>query len=87
MLAVKAPTPKGSYEMGKMYRKGKLVTDLITLWELLDNGHWVFWKDKPVHPSIISSMQLRTVAHAIEMNRIHETEIRKAWYKQQCKST
>ena len=54
------PYPKNKY------RKGFVIYRLDELWEMLDNGQWVYWRDRPKHPGFIMSMPFRVLAKAIE---------------------
>ncbi len=42
----------------------------------LQRGQWVFWGDRPKHPSIIWSMQYRTVAIAVASGLLRRALLR-----------
>ena len=58
----------------KMFRKGAPVPDVAAVGRALEEGRWLYWHDRPKHPSIIVSMQFRTVLGALRMGLIHYAE-------------
>jgi len=49
----------------RKYRKGSPIINIQELCDLLEAGEYVFWCNKPQHPSWILSMQLRMLLHCI----------------------
>jgi hypothetical protein len=49
----------------KMYQKGEPYQNILYVITDIEAGKWIFWKDKPLHPSIIDNMALRVVRMAI----------------------
>jgi hypothetical protein len=49
-----------------IYKKGEQFTNLndLAYW-MRELGCWVYWRDKPIHPSFIESMPLRTIILAL----------------------
>ena len=64
------------------YRKGYTYHSISDLLYHLEEGRWVYWDDRVLHPGFVISMTLRTVAGAIRSNRISETiNQREEYYK------
>ena len=53
------------------FTKGRKVDTLGDLVSVLENGIWVYWNHKPMHPSFLWNMQLRTLRNAITLGIIH----------------
>ena len=49
----------------KKYRKGTKYKTVHSLFIDLEANKYVYWREKVKHPSIIGSMQLRTVMNAV----------------------
>ena len=62
------------------YRKGYIIFGLTELVWHLENGHWVYLRDKVVHPSVILNMTLNTVSKFMYGNSIHEAINQKKEY-------
>ena len=60
------PYPKNKY------RKGYTIYGMDTLIVHLERGHWVYLRDKVIHPGFLMSMTLRTVNGFIEKRLISE---------------
>jgi len=64
----------------KKYRKGYYYQSIGDLLNHLEQGRWVYWHDKVMHPGWIISMTLRTVAGAIRSHIISEAINQKVEY-------
>ena len=70
--------PKNKYRKGWRYHS---IGDLLLH---LEQGRWVYWHNKVMHPSWIISMTLRTVAGAIRCRVISEAIDQKdEWYSRE----
>ena len=49
----------------KKFTKGRKIDSIADLVFVLQNGIWVYWEDRPKHPSILWNMQLRTLRDAV----------------------
>ena len=58
--------------MGKVFKKGNQITSVDHLSSLLDQNKWIYWIDRPKHPSILLSMQLRTILKALKAGILYE---------------
>jgi len=47
------------------FTKGRRIGSLADLESVLKNEFWVYWNDRPKHPSWLWSMQLRTLSNAV----------------------
>lgn len=61
----------------KKFKKGAQISDLDTLATVLKELHWVFYKDKPLHPNFIRNMNFGTVLGGIKGGRFFHAESRK----------
>jgi len=47
------------------FTKGRRIDGLEDLVVQLQCGNWVYWNDRPKHPSWLWNMQLRTLRNAV----------------------
>lgn len=75
------PYPKNKYRKGYSYYS---IRDLLYH---LEEGRWVYWHNKVMHPGWIISMTLRTVSGAIRSSVLSEAiDQRKEWHRQEYQS-
>jgi hypothetical protein len=66
------------------YRKGFLYHSISDLLYDLEQGRWIYWHNKVMHPGWVISMTLRTVAGAIRSQTLSEAiDQHKEYYAKQ----
>jgi len=66
------------------FTKGRRIDSLADLESVLKNEFWVYWNDRPKHPSWIWNMQLRTLSMAVIRGILYVAESRQVqeWKKE-----
>ena len=55
--------------MPKKYRKGATINSVTLLTMELDDGRWIYYKDRPLHPNFILNMNFATVLGGLRGGR------------------
>ena len=57
----------------KKYRKGRCFRSMMEFhWWVSDKERWVYWRDRPKHPSVIMNMTYLVVRNAVRRGTIIE---------------
>lgn len=64
--------PKSGYV--RKFKKGKVITSMNELDMLMDAKEFVYWNNKPCHPSWLGSMTFHTLKGAINSKILSRTE-------------
>lgn len=57
--------------MERKYGKGGQIKTLEEFSEWIAEGKWIFWHDRPKHPSILANQQYRVIIELIETGALH----------------
>ncbi len=57
------------------FKKGDPIGSVALLAFLIKTGQWIYLRDKPKHPSFISSMMFRTVTGLIDSGCLRYAEL------------
>jgi len=49
----------------RMYQRGVAIADMNDLADQIRQGRYMYWLDKPMHPSFVNNMTMNTVRGAI----------------------
>lgn len=63
--------------MANKYKKGIEYDNIQELSNDLMSGKYVYWIDRPKHPSILQNMSLRTLLMALKSGMIYKAELNK----------
>jgi len=58
------------------FTKGRRIDGLEDLIVLLQCGNWIYWNDRPKHPSWLWNIQLRTLRLAVNAGILYVAERR-----------
>lgn len=62
----------------KMFKRGKKITTLSQLLEVLNQKQYVFFQGKPKHPQVMMQMTLNYLEHAIQSGYVFYAKLKKA---------
>lgn len=58
------------------YRKGAPINNLIDVLIEIAAGRFMYWSERPIHPSFVDSMTIRTVRRAVARGIVFKAELR-----------
>lgn len=59
------------------FEQGPVLRDPLVVFSFILAGRYLYWNDKPQHPSWLGSMQINTIAHSARRGIIREAIERK----------